>query len=128
MVSGYVACNLEVFKIMTPTEQELRELDRWISINIFGNLYDHPEDNSFVSFDTKTGTTLDTMWYGKLPHYTTDPAAAMIVLERCVKESPPTIFYHEETWSLESPIAFSNGSTLPLSICLFAKKLFGEKS
>jgi hypothetical protein len=72
--------------------------------------------------------------------YTTDPAAAMMVLEKCVENSnmPVEIDRKRDSkighWRLETgvmskgllAIAPHEHNTLPLAICLFAKKLFSK--
>lgn len=79
---------------------------------------------------------------GSIEHYTTDPAAAMMVLERCAVKlaerfvtmsryglvifSPRGPIRH---WTIrdEDKDIVANGETLPLAICKFSKQLFGGK-
>lgn len=83
---------------MTPAE--IKALDEWIAENIF----------KIVPFSVQ------------LPRYSTDPAASMAVLEKCInKASQITItspLINDMDW-----ISASDAS-VPLAICLFAKKLF----
>ena len=64
-------------------------------------------------------------------HPTTDPAAAMAVLEMCIKDravkiedygSGPVTIYIEQPDG--RAVLITQGDTLPLAICRFARKLF----
>jgi len=100
------------------TEKELRELDAWIFERIFG------------------GALALTGSHYPLPHYTTDPAAAMAVLEKClakISTGSLEIYQGADEGPEYRPI-FCIGKmpteevvmdeSLTLAICLFAKKLF----
>jgi len=63
------------------------------------------------------------------PHYTTDPAAAMAVLERCAEKEAKEfdgvqIDKLESGWIVSTCEVDAHAPTLPLAITLFAKKLF----
>lgn len=66
-----------------------------------------------------------------VPSYTTDPAAAMLVLEKCIRLTdvhflpPQAVAPAIEIWGGGVRVT-SPSPSLPLSICLFAKKLYGE--
>jgi len=106
-------------------ETEQRELDAWIAENVMG--WDLGESKPGHGWP----------WFGefgfgdeqeKIPHYTTDPAAAMEVLKKCSEETYITTRRHKRCWSMSG----SNGmtieaETLELAICLFAKKLFSKQ-
>ena len=105
--------------------QELRELDAWIEINLFGRVDVKVEGSTFgeISWDSD-----------KMPvrQFSTDPAAAMQVLEKCCEKLDAPDKYNPGV----SPIVKSvgrfwvgnqNGQTLPLAICLFAKQLFTKE-
>jgi len=127
--SGYWKnCDGVDYEIGIMTEKELRELDSRISEHVFGLTY-----SNFNFCDSKTGAFVRC----DLPHYTTDPAAAMRVLERCA-ENLYAMGDSERVQILGSPgdgwVVFASDSkgktweadsmSLPLSVCLFAKKLF----
>jgi len=122
------------------TTAELRELDVWIAKELFGwdfsekgwcmSALQHRQMNGFYY-----GFPPDSIQYKgcALPHrapdYTTDPAAAMQVLEKCIAMVEDVhILWHLERrgycvcW--DGVREFSD--TLPLAICLFAKKLFSK--
>ena len=90
------------------TAKQLRELDNWLFENIKG-----------------LASNLSP---------TQDPAAAMIVLEKCAEKLPVCVFKSAISgkWiaDYESPEGHDVGihgdeaDTMPLAICLFAKKLF----
>lgn len=101
---------------MTPTE--LRELDAWIAEHVLG--YTYSNHNLCCK---KTGRFIQ----AGLPYYSSDPAAAMEVLKKCIAVIEDVHF----GWHLERRCYFVWGDgekefaeTLELSICLFAKKLF----
>jgi len=118
------------------TDIELRELDAWIGVNVFGKKAIHAH-----SAKPTEGTEDDYFvieWINascSLPHYTTDPAAAMQVLEKCFGRMGGTLIgiarlgsnycvcvpaYAQDFGDVTS------APTLPLAICLFAKQLFSK--
>lgn len=109
--------------------KELRELDVWIASYIF-MFYVHlegevPYISNFKEPDWKTKS-------GLLPEYTTDPAAALTVLEKCAGQIgyTPNFTLFERTWIFTDAAGVNHKDipTLPLAICLFAKKLFGKEA
>lgn len=61
------------------TEQELRELDGWIEINVFGRSDVKVEDGTFgreLSWDADKSSPR---------HFSTGPAPAMQLLKRCIE-------------------------------------------
>ena len=74
-------------------------------------------------------------WYPEAKHYTTDSAAAMEVLKKCMmhSETPIEIYAPEngDCFSIETgrtpnryPKLIASEATFEPAICLFAKKLF----
>ena len=117
------------------TQQELRELDAWIAEKVMGW-------KPFVS--GKTSSIKGTFWLDSehkvvaSPEFqwtrfdpTTDRAAAMQVLEKCADRvgvridryngRAPNVWYIRAT---DGRLAEAEAPTLPIAICLFAKKLF----
>ena len=123
------------------TPAQLRELDAWIAEHLFGTTI--TDDYSKVGEPNHAYRP----WIGvsgTVPRYTTDPAAAMQVLEKCADDTSITITrdadgqFSVEWWADEvkgvEPIPGSKwhqiktAPTLPLAICLFARELFKEES
>lgn len=120
----------------TKTESELRALDAWICQHVFQwrkvamldlgkhGLYAVRKDGVYIH---------DRGSYVKNFHPTTDPAAAMMVLEKCLTKTPVEIMSPQDNWFCVSAASGFNqltaehGETLPLAICLFAKALFGKE-
>ena len=110
--------------------KEMRELDAWIAGHVMGL--------KRVTFNTFWNSGLGA-WECQGPtgmqsvhHYTTDPAAAMKVLEKCAESAQLTICIGktEGGFKLWLPNRFDSAieaPTLPLAICLFARKLFDTK-
>lgn len=103
-------------KIMN--EKEMRELDAWIAEHVMGLSM----EEQFGNPDNPIRGTITP------PNYTTNPAAAMLVLEKCLTmadELEIRLCYDCEykvfDWSKAA-----KAETLPLAICLFAKKLFSS--
>jgi hypothetical protein len=126
---------------------ELRELDAWIAKHVMGC-----ELEKEIGFRYNDGTES----WGNSPEYTvqkfnkyksegiadcllerpntyefqpsTDPAAAMMVLEKCgTKTEPHECMYMgmiDGEWIVGHSAVEASASTLPLAICLFAKQLF----
>ena len=117
------------------TEQELRELDAWIASNIFNlEVFNHKIMGPILMVCSSTGDSVRT----PIPAYTTCSAAAMLVLERCLEHDnkyghKPSLVLtkNEEGFNLIN-VGFelhkTTSSTFPLTICLFAKKLFGGEA
>lgn len=123
---------------MKTETESLRELDAWIAVNLFGKKAiskDGPPPTKGVEDDYFVKEWVDIS--GSLPHYSTDPAAAMEVLKKCAQK-----LYdegQEETVSvgLDAPyfvVEKTNcvpdlrveAPTLETAICKFAKKLFSK--
>jgi len=122
---------------MTPTE--LRELDAWIAEHLFGlkaNIRLLGSTETAIGFTTNPyflegGHEIEAIkQYCAAPNYTTDPAAAMMVLERCYEKSPQLSFctckspYGYKFWLPNNYSIALNAETIPLAICQFAKNLF----
>ena len=114
------------------TTQEMRELDAWISVNLFQS-----REIVWIECWAEQGSPNEPFanpGCERVPHYTTDQAAAMQVLEECLPAIPLTVeigVVHFGT----TPQYFINridgeacdrilADTLPLAIALFAKELF----
>lgn len=104
------------------TDKELRELDAWIAFHVMGR-----DD---VKWDGQISWDADKMMP---PRYTTDPAAAFEVLEKCAEQISPVAICIEKftnEWACYSEFKTkadddgATGNTLPLTIMLFAKSLF----
>ncbi len=136
---------------MTTTKQ--RELDAWIAENVMGYIpccgdfwvnavnpgkfNCKPKEATSWAFEYPGGVTVDrsgktyctTHAYQWQP--TTDPAAAMEVLKRCIAETPDKkveILQAGDEWFLQFKDdgiyeRDNQSETLELAICLFAKKL-----
>ena len=95
------------------SEKQLRELDAFIAEHVFG--FDMAE------------TSVD-----DIERYTTDPAAAMLVLEKCCDklEGFEITVWRGEKWHCglrKGNTVHQKADTLPLAICLFAKELFAKE-
>lgn len=109
-------------------KEELIDLSYWIA----GKLFDkhafepHPINNSLCEICNKNCHDDIHIW----PHYTTDPAAAMIVLEKCLERTKddPCLYIGklDSEYLIGSEIIGVEGcsKTLPLAIALFARELF----
>jgi|ERR1035437_1173552 hypothetical protein len=117
-------------------DKELRELGAWIAEHVMGwkihrrNTAHYVEANKINDID----------YFVAAPHDwspTTDPAAAMMVLENCVeklssfdvciwKGATSPFWFCGERENTRDITRFSKAETLPLAICLFAKKLFSK--
>jgi len=117
---------------MSDTEQ--KELNAWIAEHVMGWSKEKLGQLSCAGTFANQGGEVyihDKGSYVRLFHPTTDPAAAMQVLERCVDVATATIRKQSDgsfcVWWTDSETMEENyiiGKTLPLAICLFAKKLF----
>ena len=126
------------------TEIELRELDAWIAEKVMQMV--RITDESFSNLITEHWINQDGSKLKKFKP-TTDPAAAMMVLEKCAakmkrgivgigspmqRQGVASVLPREtQGWSV-GKIGFPKnfdveGETLPLAICLFAKQLFSEE-
>jgi hypothetical protein len=120
---------------MKENENELRELDAWIAEHVMG--FEYP-----CIFEPTGGTGeicalcnhhahFDRHLF---PHYSTDPASAFQVLEKCLErlESKDLRMWKGITKGMyflaygECDEDRVKAETLPLAIALFSKKLYGE--
>lgn len=108
---------------------ELRELDAWIAFHVT------QKTTSLIKINESN------CWL--VPRYSAEGDAAMAVLEKCAEKTSVSITKDaDEKFSVEWWIAEPKGiapiegsrwhqivtaQTLPLAICLFAKKLFNTK-
>lgn len=137
---------------MFMNEKELRELDAWVGTTLFGYVrikkVPDPTDNRQISGSlySPQGITHDCNQESYIPSYSNNPSDAMDVLEVCAKKRTEswseyrpdaTLIIHapreewENQWIVASDAECSieaKGDTLPLAICLFAKKLFTDKA
>jgi len=95
------------------SEKQLRELDAFIAEHVFG--FDMAE------------TSVD-----DIERYTTDPAAAMMVLEKCCERTEDgrvIVRMGGNKWIAtgSNTSIYCVAETLPLAICLFAKELFAKE-
>jgi hypothetical protein len=124
--------------------KELRELDAWIAEHVMGwinlEFYTPPFNEMEQSFPDEPfwrGHKIVRDLWMAVPRYTTDPAAAMIVLEKCSKDRAVVV---NGTKGKHQIVELKRGTsglmsfdeeiidaeTLPLAICLFAKKLLSK--
>ncbi len=128
-------------------EQEMRELDAWIYEHVFGErifgeaemLFEarsvwetQPQCRSFMmGFDAIDGPN-GIQFRQSIPRYSTDPAAAMLVLEKLIENRriglesfgwPPTAMLLD-SGNGSTVEHLSHGDSLPHAICRFAKSLF----
>lgn len=117
------------------SDKQLRELDVEIAKLVFGLVY-----SNFQWFAGEHGPSV----YHKLPAYSTDPAAAMMVLEKVAQKRneaydpycpDATLVIHapHKDWKNKWIVAsdpthriIAEADTLPLALCLFAKALFSK--
>lgn len=104
---------------------ELRELDAWIFENVLGwtpcREAAFPHRRSFKSGESEC-------LHYDMPEFTTDPAAAMQVLDKCILKAGTVIIGPGENGGFELVSRINGGSatTIPAAICLFAKQLFSK--
>lgn len=122
------------------TEKELRELDLFCAIKVFG----YTKCRTGFRLNASDGRTYydgaSLLWWADdcgaqsaCWSPTTDPAAAMAVLEKCAEKTESSeclylgIVGKEWVVGLESMQIEAVARTLPMAICLFAKKICQEK-
>lgn len=139
------------------SDTELRELDAWIAEHVMGwtvkSRTSPHSGSSREHFWFEPGNDIEPKYRGltytmspsgnvggercapEIAHYTTDPAAAMWVLEKCCDDAPNAVeIIHEfNPWEVRTRKSNKPGDflevhaeTLPLAICLFARKLFSK--
>jgi len=122
---------------MTPTQQELRELDAWIAVNVFSwteGTASGDDRKCFWPSDCDTEKKRKRWIYGiAVPNYSTDPAAAFEVLRKCCEKRSVAILYSGHSKELNfyqidlvGGRLFSQSETLELAIAKFAQKLFSK--
>jgi hypothetical protein len=127
---------------MTLTEQEIVELNGWIAVNVmkwesvFSGLGFRYWHDGYEFTEWVSGEAIP--YPRKLFKPTTDPAAAMLVLERCLEKEELVISKSPHGFLIESHDTnqyetcdsdiYAEAPTLPLAICLFAKQLFGGEA
>ena len=112
------------------TTTEMRELNAWIAENVMGWSWQltgsDPVEDGYCWFNSE----------GKFPcelaNYTTDPAAAMDVLKKCLDRQFSPIEIRQRGFN-EAHIVSSRGEvveakTLELAICQFAKQIISKMS
>lgn len=102
---------------------ELRELDAWIAEYVFG-----AKNIEWIDCWAELGCPkkpFSNHGADSIPEYTTDPAAAMMVLEKCSGRLLGYITIGKfERFQVMAKKHIAESETLPQAICLFAKKLF----
>lgn len=141
---------------MKHTETQLRDLDAWVAEHVMGcnldwhrgGLRDEPHCACGYTKDDKPsgivmpyphaeyrgdGRHLGTFGPDptRLMHYSTDPAAAFQVLEKCaeklMQETGLAIYKTTTGYAICcDDTGDITAQTLPLTICLFAQQLFGK--
>lgn len=97
------------------SDKELRELDCYIAENVMG--WSNAEQDPNFKQDE--------------PHYTTDPDAAMQVLEKCLEREGimPQITTAGKRFVWANPKVhepYHDAETFPVAICEYAKHLFSK--
>lgn len=109
------------------SENEMRELDIWITTNIMGIAVTYEECKTFP------GVKLPTIdGWKHPPQYTVERALAMEVLEKCAVRCDIRVQEDNKEYAVlasdEADMMYSRAKTLPLAICLFAKQLFSQSA
>jgi hypothetical protein len=130
------------------TQQEMHDLDAWIAEHVFGwvkmnfnngytrhNYLNKTKEraNRFRKHDWAYGYH----YVKHEPSYTSDSAAAMEVLKKCILKcqneltfAAPAPFMWKVArldWDSECCMELQEAETIELAICLFAKELFGKE-
>lgn len=103
------------------------ELNKWISENVFGwtIVRRYGNGNGEYFLDGKF-----VAYFDHLPKFSTDPAAAFMVLQACYRKLPVRISdltvstVHRVMVSSYDEKFISQSESLEMAICLFAQKLF----
>ena len=119
--------------------QELRKLDAWIAERVMGyqcGFWAEFAASGPPATNGRIWMTLDKPVdaHGIPFCPTTDPAAALAVLEKCFKHNEDTTVEiyvgagegpeYKRYWCVGDGRVYGMSETLPLAICLFAKELF----
>lgn len=137
LVDGYCEdCRNDEDQDNDMTEKEMRELDFWIAERVMGwkRGAKWGNGNGEWIIDGK-GYDHHHTSFGQTPRFTTDPAAAMQVLEKCIGKTPLEkieILKAGDEWLVQyfdDPVYESEqDSTLPLAICLIAQRIFRHET
>lgn len=119
---------------MNMTPEQMRELDAWIGRNVFGKkvceCFPHLWERRGTEGDSELYCTHCNAYLSdvRLVTYTTSPADAFAVLEKCAeKKSIEINRLVSGRWYITTlHMDVEPQSTLPVAICLFAKALFGK--
>jgi hypothetical protein len=113
------------------TTDELRKLDQWIGVNVFGKIAIHRDEPNPANGAEGGFFVIEYIHISNtLPHYTTDPAAAFEVLKKCAGKGQVYISTDcIEGWAVadESKSTLATAATLELAIARFAFQLHGGK-
>lgn len=116
------------------TTEEMRALDAWIAEHVMNYKRGHP-GGSKEEYWQPPPYKFGVIPFEKVPHFTTDPAAALEVLNGCIKSNHGRIMI--EDFGKDVVVGFWNSDhehfygeaqakTLELAICKFAKALFSK--
>lgn len=120
------------------SKQELKDLDKWIAVHMFGWQERQAHCGSEVlkgrSFwvNDKCQTVLSESGTGNhtFPKFTSDQALAFELLEKLSYGKIISILYNNQTWTVDNLRGAApweeievQAQTLPLALCLFAQKM-----
>ena len=122
---------------MNHDEKELRDLDLWIAEHVMAYTRGHP-GGCAKEYWQPPPYKFGVIPVEKVPKFTTNPADAMAVLEKCAEKCTVTIECAKNAsgdWQAMVSRLNQEGrktvedfckvaDTLPLAICLFSKKIF----
>lgn len=122
------------------TDSEMRELDAWIAEHVFGYrwfAFEGGKGNRFCDLQIPStfqerhgGIQCDAPLVGYerdiggVPRYSKEARPALELLEKCAGRDTVKVWKKGEVVTVEGSFFVSSSPTLPLSICLFAKKQF----
>lgn len=114
----------------TMTDKQLRELKECIWTKVLGwskwREEEYPHRLGWAKDNGEGEKRLD----ADMDDPTTDPGAAMAVLEKCGEKETITLGVLKGKWCVTKATwsgLFVEAETLPIAICLFARKLFGKE-
>jgi len=108
-------------------EKELRELDAWIAEHVMAYSFETfpngalPNKKHWYTVSPCPNNPSSSFFIGSCPPFTTDPAAAMRVMDACYKKDRNSYFasFHNFLMRKDHDASFT-----PLQICLYATLLF----
>ena len=113
------------------SDKEMRELDAWIAVNLFG-----AKEIVWIGCWAELGSPNEPFsnpGCERVPNYTTDPAAALAVLQKCaekVERDDISICLRYGAWIVsewsDRKLEIESHVSLAHCICLFARELFKE--